>query len=456
MKSYKIRIWSIQTRQGRRSAYSVRWVVNGRTFTETFTEFGLADSYRSELITAARKNGEPFDTESGLPDSMRRAREAITWFEHARDYVEWKWPRASGNSRRSIIESMVAVTPVLVRKTRGAPQPTVMREALRWAFIPSRDEDEQPEHVVAALEWLEKASLPIGELLSHTVAARAVSACARLLDGSEAAPEYYRRRRRVLYNSVRYAVRQGRLEENPLDSSAVTSEWKQPDVDDAVDPRVVGNPEQVAEALIMCTYAGRRQGPRLAAFFGCMYYAMMRPAEVSRLREDECKLPESGWGELVLAGSNPEVGKDYSDSGELHDNRPLKGRSKKTVRVIPIPPELVILLRHHIQHHGVASDGRLFRSESGRPLPKSTFSRAWTKVRLLALTPAQHASPLMGQPYDLRHAGITWRLAAGVPAGQVADWAGNSVEVLQRVYHLCMSGYDDVWIKKMDRARKEL
>ncbi|MFE0146946.1 hypothetical protein ACFWY5_07375 [Nonomuraea sp. NPDC059007] len=62
----------------------------------------------------------------------------------------------------------------------------------------------------------------------------------------------------------------------------------------------------------------------------------------------------------------------------------------------------------------------------------------------------------MGQPYDLRHAGITWRLAAGVPVGQVADWAGNSVEVLQRVYHLCMSGYDDVWIKKMDRARKEL
>ncbi|MFI7626476.1 hypothetical protein [Microbispora rosea] len=39
---------------------------------------------------------------------------------------------------------------------------------------------------------------------------------------------------------------------------------------------------------------GRRQVPRFVAFFACMYYAMMRPAEVSRLREADCHLPASG------------------------------------------------------------------------------------------------------------------------------------------------------------------
>lgn len=62
----------------------------------------------------------------------------------------------------------------------------------------------------------------------------------------------------------------------------------------------------------------------------------------------------------------------------------------------------------------------------------------------------------MHRPYDLRHAGVTWRLSAGVPAAQVAEWAGHSVEVLQRIYHRCMDGYDDVWIDRMNQARDEL
>ncbi|MFI6320145.1 hypothetical protein ACIBG8_21615 [Nonomuraea sp. NPDC050556] len=64
------------------------------------------------------------------------------------------------------------------------------------------------------------------------------------------------------------------------------------------------------------------------------------------------------------------------------------------------------------------------------------------------LTPDQLDSPLMARPYDLRHAGVTWRLFTGVPAAQAAQWAGRSVEVLQRIYHRCMAGYADVWIDR--------
>ena len=55
-------------------------------------------------------------------------------------------------------------------------------------------------------------------------------------------------------------------------------------------------------------------------------------------------------------------------------------------------------------------------------------------------------------PYDLRYTGVTWRLNSGVPATEVAAWAGHSVEVLTRVYARCVVGLEDVWIGRMDEA----
>jgi integrase len=56
----------------------------------------------------------------------------------------------------------------------------------------------------------------------------------------------------------------------------------------------------------------------------------------------------------------------------------------------------------------------------------------------------------MRRPYDLRHSGITWRLNSGIPATEIAAWAGHSVEMLLRVYARCVAGMEDVWIARMD------
>ena len=82
----------------------------------------------------------------------------------------------------------------------------------------------------------------------------------------------------------------------------------------------------------------------------------------------------------------------------------------------------------------------------------STWWQVWQKVRAASLTPEQPASPLMRRPYDLRHSGVTWWLNSGVPAAEVAAWAGHSVEVLMRVYARCVTGLEDVWIGRMDDA----
>ena len=59
-----------------------------------------------------------------------------------------------------------------------------------------------------------------------------------------------------------------------------------------------------------------------------------------------------------------------------------------------------------------------------------------------ALSDTDYTSPLARRPYDLRHAAVSLWLNAGVPATQVAEWAGHSVNVLLRVYATCIVGQD--------------
>lgn len=54
-------------------------------------------------------------------------------------------------------------------------------------------------------------------------------------------------------------------------------------------------------------------------------------------------------------------------------------------------------------------------------------------------------------PYQLRHAVSLW-LNAGVPATQVAEWAGHSVHVLLKVYAKCIDGQDEAARRRIAQA----
>jgi len=71
---------------------------------------------------------------------------------------------------------------------------------------------------------------------------------------------------------------------------------------------------------------------------------------------------------------------------------------------------------------------------------RACTGRLWTKARAAALTAEEVASPLARRPYDLRHAAVSTWLNGGVPAPQVAAWAGHSVDVLLRDYAKCIAG----------------
>jgi hypothetical protein len=60
--TYDVRIWSIQANaRARGKTYVVRWKVGSRRWKTTFKTAALADSFRSDLLSAARK-GEAFST----------------------------------------------------------------------------------------------------------------------------------------------------------------------------------------------------------------------------------------------------------------------------------------------------------------------------------------------------------------------------------------------------------
>jgi integrase len=428
VKSYDVRIWSIRKRPTKTASYEVRWKVAGTLpFSETFRTKALADNFRAQLLRAVQK-GEAFETDTGLPDSMAPVKASLTWYDFARAYTAMKWPHAAPNSRDSTNETMTLVTTQLLDDKPGRPADDVLRRALRgWAFVVQGGDDEPlPVDIANALHWVAKASLPLVTLKNPADIRRVLDSLKLTLSGATAAAETVRRKRAVLFNALAYAVELGELPENPL----TLVKWKPPKVTKEVDRRVVVNPRQAGELLAAVSYVGgyrRARGRRLVALFACMYFGGLRPAEAVALRRQDCTLPVSGWGSLILEKSRPTVGKRWTGTGSVHDDRGLKNRPANETRVVPIPPRLVRMLRAHIKEFGTAPDGRLFANERGGVVASTTYWRVWDEARYLALTPEQVASPLAARPYDLRHAALSSWLNAGVDPTEVAERAGNSV-----------------------------
>jgi site-specific recombinase XerD len=438
MNSYDARFWEPRkigdTARGR---WRVRWAVAGREHHRSFPARPLADGFLTDLKKAAGDR-QPFDTATGLPVTAQQhaTGDDVTWYEHARAYTEARWPHLAPISRRSAAESLTTVTIALVRHRRGAPDPALLRRSLfGWSFNSGTRNLIPPDETAAALEWIAAASLPVAALEEAATVRLALDACARTLAGTPAAATTQRRKRAVFHNAVSYAVELRLLDANPVDRIR----WKAPAVAQTVDRRVVAGPAQVT-CLLSAVRGLSDRGEHLEAFYGCLYYAYLRPSEAVMLKQADCRLPSHGWGGIDLAVSAARAGKEWTDDGTARQARGLKHRAQHETRSIPIPPVLAQMLRAHLKRYATAPDGRIFRTARGGLIQDSAYSAVWQEARAAALTPSQHASPLARRPYDLRHAGVSLALNAGVPATEVARRAGHSVAVLLKIYAHCIDG----------------
>ena len=97
---------------------------------------------------------------------------------------------------------------------------------------------------------------------------------------------------------------------------------------------------------------------------------------------------------------------------------------------------------------------RLFTGPRGGIFTDRAYLRIFHKARADAFTGAEAVSLLARRPYDLRHAAVSTWLNAGVPAPQVAEWAGHSVSVLLRVYAKCVTGQQEDAKRRIEAATR--
>ncbi|MEV6629294.1 integrase [Actinoplanes sp. NPDC051470] len=454
--TYDVRIYEIDVYKGKTTTtYWVQWKVAGKLPLKKrpFKQKALAVSFRADLTSAARK-GEAFDVATGLPVLMSRVDAQISCYELACRYVDLKWPRSAAMTRKTIAEALTAALPHLFTTKRGRPDDRLIRTTLRrWAFnTNARGSDAMPADVRAALSWVERNTRPAADLADTAVVRAVLDGMTLRLDGKQGSPTVVTRRRKIFTGMLEHGVEIKALPSNPWPAM----KWTPPRiVSGGIDRRRVANPMQVRTLLAGVREQGRI-GPRLVAYYACLYYAALRPEEAAGvIVPRNLVLPDQNgqWGKFLLEEANPHAGKHWTDTGRNRDSRQLKQRAVGEVREVPCPPPLTTIIRRHIKDFGLGPGGRLFVGERNKnELPILTINRIWRKARSAVFTQDVAASPLAGTPYDLRHAAVSTQLNAGISPTQVAEWAGQSPEVLWRNYAKCLAGGEAELRRRVEAA----
>lgn len=106
------------------------------------------------------------------------------------------------------------------------------------------------------------------------------------------------------------------------------------------------------------------------------------------------------------------------------------------------PPHPLEMRKHSIPGSGKSPHTlrRPCDHHPGRALAGSAFRRAWRSARKAVLPPHVYEWPTGRRVYDNRDTRLTKWLNDGIPAVQVAEWAGNSAAVLLATYPRSVDG----------------
>ena len=397
-----------------RRRYRVKWRIDGRDRTRSFKTRAEGDRYRRRLLDAVEA-GEHFDEGTGEPASW--SSESLTWFRWSQEWLALKWPQWAGTTRRTALETLVAITLRLVRPK--APEPP--RHVVDWlrsdGYVPGSGGWSSPP------AWLVRWSLPLDEITPR-ILERVLTEITSRQDGKPVSAAVARRRKNTLGAVLRGAVRRDLLDRNPLDRV----EWRTPRRDLTIDVSTVPS---MADVLDIVDHVTDLDSPaaRYGALFGCVGLAGLRPSEAIGLHVGDLELPPSGWGLARVRGATTEPGARFTDDGERNEVKGLKHRAVGSVREVPLPPPLVERLRTHV---ATWDDDMLFRNVNGRPMTTASYQPIWKRARTAVW--GDRPELLTTTVYDLRHAAATMMLSAGVPPAEVARRLGHSIDVLLRVY----------------------
>jgi integrase len=400
-----VRVWAIQDRSGHTNIgkrWVVRWVIDTKRFSKSFRTRAEADRYRSRLLVA-HEDGERFDTQTGQPISWMPAPDALQLHVWARQWVAEEWQDWAPRSRRSAVEALSRFLPLACDPAAPDP-PDGLRAHLRTTLPPGGIEADGASADVE--DWLRRWGLSLGalgrELPADVDRQLGVGDAGQRLAASTAG-----RYRKVARRCVRRAYELGRLPSDPWPPTPRgRSQRKARRKRRVVDIRRLPDPTTMA-AIVKAIRSHQPGSRTYQVMTAVAYIAGLRPSEVVMLRPRALRLPPEGWGAVDVV----EADVDWDEPGE----------PKTGPRSVPIPPELVAMLRAWIAEHDLTAGDLLFRTRTGRRPAPSNWARALQRAcRTVSREPMR--------VYDCRHACATTWLHAGVPLGEVARRLGHSVE----------------------------
>ena len=373
------------------------------------------------LYTAVR-TGEQFDELTGQPMSWLPSPGDMQIHVWARRWLAEQWQEWAPRTRTSAVESIARFVVLAVVAESPAVPP-----GLRYYLA----ETLQPDHAGVendCRQWLDSWSMRLTQLdrsrlgdIDRRLGLRD--------DGQPLAPRTAARYRKIAKSCVRRAVELEILASDPWPPvSRGRAQRKAVRVKRSVEIRMLPDPQTMTRAIaaIVSHQPGSRKYQVMTAL---AYYAGLRPSEVVMLRPRALELPTAGWGRVDVV----EADISFDEPGE----------PKTGPRSVPIPPQLVTILRHWVDSEGIDLNSFLFRTRNGNRPTASNWWRAWQR----ALRKIDH-EPL--RIYDCRHAAATTWLQAGVPLGEVARRLGHSVETLVSTYVGALVGDEEVANRRIE------
>ena len=140
-------------KDGKAKPWVVRWTLDSRPHSRSFTHAKPADAYRSSLIIAGNAS-ERFDATTGEPASW--SAETYSVAEWARKWLGQEWPSWSPKSRRNAVDALKLLLPLLVGDRAPEVEDGKALRAAIGAWLHPNSDLEVPAH-------LRRWSVPLSE-----------------------------------------------------------------------------------------------------------------------------------------------------------------------------------------------------------------------------------------------------------------------------------------------------
>ena len=465
--------------------YQLRVEVDGWQWQKTFSRKGHADA-RARRLSAQYAHGWWFDpgaVDMIDPGATTTNPAGPTVMTSTLDYIRSGWPAWRPNTRRHYVRYLSRARRWLLRDEAPTPDAALSEKLDRYIGevslrLSTYQEDggviyveEVPDELAPAVAWLEQWSLPIGDVTPEAVRALVTRydyfIPKHVADLPPPAPiraksstrEAMARHTKSWWNWLRDA---GQVTHDPFRAARRPAQAKAALRADrlAVDPDIVLDPAQLF-LLARHVMAVHELGDRWRIYAPLLGLAGLRPGEALGLRRRCFELPatddRSSCGWLNFDEQRPtSTSRQFVDPEDRNvATAPLKGRDAGEGRRVPIFPQLVPLVRRHLDLYVDDHPDALFLTgiQGGALDPKWFAQRIWEPARVAFVEELRESRRYNERVlrkleslrrHDLRHAAASFWLRVPVSPKLAQRWGGwRDLSTLLDVYQGILTGEEN-------------